>query len=192
MTRTANDAVASYVTDMLALEHHIEKAIGGQIADLENESPFINSLRSIHAMTEAHIAKLDGLVDRREIGMQGVAEKIKNAASTVLGIGAAAIDFVRSEKFPKNLRDDYTALSLACIGYVMLHTTALSLGDDEVAAIAHECLSEHAKCVMMLHDIAPAAVVLFLQEDGLPAEPSVLPRVAENLAQVWAVGAESK
>lgn len=191
MTRTANDAVASYVTDMLALEHHIQKAIGGQIADLENESPFINSLRTIHATTEAHIAKFDALVDRRGLGIQGVSEKLKNAASTVLGMGAAAIDFVRSEKFPKNLRDDYTALSLASIGYVMLHTTALSLGDDEVASLAHEFLADHAKCVMMLHDIAPAAVVLFLQEDGLPAEPGVLPKVAENLAQVWTAGAVS-
>jgi hypothetical protein len=29
------------------------------------------------------------------------------------------------------MRDDYTAFSLATIGYVMLHTTALSLDDGE-------------------------------------------------------------
>ena len=87
------------------------------------------------------------------------------------------------------LRDDYAALSLATVGYVMLHTTALSLGDDEVAALAHRHLKDHAKSVMTLHNIIPGAVIRFLQSDGLPANEDVLPQIAENLEEVWRSGA---
>lgn len=185
MATRAKETVASYVTDMLALEHHIKKAVAGQIADLEGETQFVNELQSIHGTCENHIAKLDALIARREIGSQGISETLKKATSAVLGVGAAAIDFVRTEKLPKNLRDDYTALSLANIGYVMLQTTALSLGDDEVAELAQECLADHAQCVMTLNHITPAAVVRFLQDEGLPAQANVLPQVAENVGRAW-------
>lgn len=86
---------------------------------------------------------------------------------------------------PKLLRDDYTAVSLAVIGYVMLHTTALSLGDDEVAALAHEHLQNHAKSVMTLHNIIPGAVIRFLQSEGHPASAAVLPIIADHVESVW-------
>lgn len=44
---------------------------------------------------------------------------LKRAGSAVLGLRAAAVDVVRTEGLPKNLRDDYTAFSHATIGYVM-------------------------------------------------------------------------
>jgi hypothetical protein len=103
----------------------------------------------------------------------------------VLGAGAAAIDFVRNEKLPKNLRDDYTATSLAAIGYVMLHTTAMSLGDRDVADLAHRHLRDHARNVMVLHNVIPSAVVRFLQNDGLPARTDVLTEVSRTIESVW-------
>ena len=99
--------------------------------------------------------------------------------------GAAAIDFVRNEKLPKNLRDDYTATSLAAIGYVMLYTTATSLGDREVADLAQRHLREHARNVMLLHNVIPGAVITFLQNDELPARSDALPEISRNLESVW-------
>ena len=75
--------------------------------------------------------------------------------------------------------------SLAAIGYVMLHTTALSLGDREVADLAHRHLKDHARSVMRLHNVIPSAVIAFLQHDGLPARTDVLQEVSRNIETVW-------
>jgi ferritin-like metal-binding protein YciE len=186
MSRTTTEAINSYITDMLALEQHIEKAIKGQIEDLDEEYPnVVQQLRVVEREVEGHIANLKALAERRVEGGQGLADVVKRAGSVVAGAGAAAVDFVRNEKLPKNLRDDYTATSLAAIGYVMLHTTALSLGDREVADLAHRHLKDHARSVMRLHNVIPGAVVAFLQNDGLPARTDVLTEVSRNVQSVW-------
>ena len=186
MSRNANEAVTSYVTDMLALEQHIQKAIKGQIEDLDEDYPdVVRHLRTVASEVDAHIETLKSVVERRADAGQGLADVVKRAGSAVLGAGAAAVDFVRNEKLPKNLRDDYTATSLAAIGYVMLHTTALSLGDREVADIAHRHLQDHARNVMLLHNVIPGAVIAFLQKDGLPARADVLSEVSRNIESVW-------
>jgi len=179
------EAIISYVTDALALESHIEKALAGQIADLKDETTLVQELRQIHRSVERHIVALEALSAEREGTGQGISTVVKKAATSVLGVGAAAIDFVRSEKLPKNLRDDYTALSLASISYVMLHTTALSLGDQEVADLALTHLQDHARHVMTLHNVIPAAVVHFLVEEGHPADRSRLEEVQQNLEGIW-------
>ena len=186
MSRNANEAINSYVTDMLALEQHIHKAITGQIEDLDEEYPdVVRHLRVVEGEVEGHIDSLKALMERRADAGSGLADVVKRAGSAVLGVGASAIDFVRNEKLPKNLRDDYTATSLAAIGYVMLHTTALSLGDREVADLAHRHLKDHARSVMRLHNVIPAAVIAFLQKDDLPARPDVLNEVSRNIEAVW-------
>jgi len=184
-TKETQAAIASYVTDMLALEEHIQKALTGQIEDAKDDTMLQDSLRATERMCEAHIATLSALADRREIAGQGLATSVKKAAASVMGLGAAAIDMVRTQSVPKNLRDDYTALSLACIGYVMLHTVGKSLSDEEVARIAQQHLEDHATCVMTFHNIIPVAVVQQLQADGLPASASVLEEVGETIQRVW-------
>ena len=182
----ANEAINSYITDMLALEQHIQKAIAGQIEDLDEDYPdVVTHLRVVEGQVEGHLDTLKRLVERRVSGGQGLADVVKRAGSSILGAGAAAVDFVRNEKLPKNLRDDYTATSLAAIGYVMLHTTARSLGDREVADLARLHLQDHARNVMLLHNVIPGAVVKFLQHEGLPARADVLSEVSRTIESVW-------
>jgi len=178
------ETINSYVTDMQALEEHLEQALSAQLEALDNDE-FRAELRHIHSVTKQHIETLNELSERRQGGAQGISKTIKRAASSVLGLGAAAIDLVRTEQLPKNLRDDYAAVSLASIGYVMLHTTALSLGDTEVANVALSHLQDHARSTMTLHNIVPRAVIKFLKEDGLPADDSVLSEVGRNIEEVW-------
>src|SRR5688572_13926831 len=118
MTRTSTEAINSYITDMLALEEHIEKAIRTQIEDLEDEYKDIGEeLKEVQRTIQVHISALKLLSDNRDAGAgKGIAEVVKRAGSIVAGLGAAAIDLVRTEKLPKDLRDDYTAASLATIG----------------------------------------------------------------------------
>ncbi len=183
MARDKNEAINSYVTDMLALEDHIEKAIRGQLEDLKDYPEVLGELTQIHRQVERHISDLKQLSERRGAG--GAADLIKRAGSVVLGLGAAAVDLVRREGLPKNLRDDYTAFSLATIGYVMLYTTGLSLGEREVAELARRHFTDYAEAVTRLHSIVPAAVVQFLKDDGLPAQQNVLPEVSRAIEEVW-------
>lgn len=183
MARDKNEAINSYITDMLALEDHIEKALRGQLEDLEDYPAAIRELKQIHQKVERHISDLRSLSERRTAA--GPADIIKRAGSAVLGFGAAAIDLVRREGLPKNLRDDYTAFSLATIGYVMLYTTGLALDDREVAELAHRHFADYAEAVTRLHNIIPAAVIRFLEEDGLPVGEDVLPQISRTIEEVW-------
>ncbi len=185
MSTSSREAVASYVTDMLALERHIAQAIAGQIEDLDEDAPHIVAeLRRVHATCEQHIDRLEVLANERTSAGQSLAEAVKKAASSMLGVGAAVVDFVRGETLPKNLRDDYTALSLASIGYVMLYTTALSLGDDKVGEIAHEHLQNHARSLIAVHNLVPLGVVAFLKDEGHNLHDRMTD-ISRNIREVW-------
>ncbi len=183
MARDRTEALNSYITDMLALEEHIEKAIKGQIQDLKDDPEFVQEIQTIHRKVQHHIADLKGLVDRRNAG--GAVDVIKKAGSTVAGIAAGAIDLLRTEGLPKNLRDDYAAFSLATISYVMLHTTALALGEREVSDLARQHFVEYAQVVTRLNEVVPAAVVRLLQREGLAATDAVLNEVNRTVEEAW-------
>jgi ferritin-like metal-binding protein YciE len=183
VARDTKEAIDSYITDMLSLEEHIEKAVRGQLQDLKDYPDVTTELRQVQRVVEHHISDLKGLKERHDAG--GVGDAIKRAGSAVAGVGAAAIDLLRTEGLPKDLRDDYTAFNLATVGYIMLHTTALSLGDSEVASLARQGFSDYANVVTRLHNVIPAAVIRYLQQEGLPASAGVLPEIARTINQVW-------
>jgi ferritin-like metal-binding protein YciE len=176
------EAVNSYISDMLSLEHHIKKALDGQVGDLKDYPQAMGELERMNSTVEFHISALEGVLNARG-GKSG--DLIKKVGSAIAGLGAAAVDAVRNEGAPKDLRDDYTAFNLATIGYLMLHTTALSLGDSEVGALAQRHMSDYAKMVMDLQNIIPGVVVQFLQAEGLPANQGVLSQVSSTIDEVW-------
>ena len=181
--KNSTDAINSYVTDMLALESHIEKAIRSQIQDLKDYPDFTNVVREFHRKVEHHISDLKELADRREA--TGAVEAIKRAGAAVAGVAAGIIDLVRTEGLPKNLRDDYTAFNLASIGYLMLHTTATSLGDREVADLARQHYADYADVIMRLSRVVPASVIRYLQAEGLPARDDALSEVNQTVENAW-------
>lgn len=187
MSRTSEEAINSYITDMLALEEHIVTAVQGQQENLKDEHPkFSAVLRDVEALATRHTEELKELVEQRKIGAGGkISEVVKKAGSVVLGVGAAAIDLVRSERVPKNLRDDYTVLALATVGYAMLFTTATSLGDAPVAALAASQHKDYAEATMALNDVVPASVITLLADEGLAADSSVLKAVHKELNTHW-------
>jgi len=189
MSESTKDATAetidSYVTDMLALEKHIQTAVSGQIAAFDEHSEFQGPLIRIHTISETHVQALEALTARREQNLGGMSKVVKTAVSSVLGLGAAAVDYLRTEKLPKDLRDDYTAISLSYIGYLMLHTTALTFHDAEVADFARTSLGEYAESMMALQRIIPAATLAFLASEGLDVDASVLPKIEETVRESW-------
>ena len=183
MARDKNEAINSYISDMLALEDHIDKAIRAQLEDLKAYPEVVAELRQIHRKVEHHISDLRGLSERRSAG--GMKEAVKRAGSAVLGAAAGVIDLVRTEGLPKNLRDDYTALSLASVSYAMLHTTGLSFDDMEVAELAQQGFRDYAEAVVRLQMIIPAAVVGYFAQEGLPARQDVVPQILRTIEEVW-------
>jgi ferritin-like metal-binding protein YciE len=183
VARNKDEAINSYITDMLALEEHIEKAVRGQLNDLEDYPEVTRDLKQVLRKVEQHVSDLQELSERRKA--KGASDAIKKAGSAVLGLGAAAIDLVRTEGLPKNLRDDYTAFSLATIGYLMLHTTALSLQEREVAELARQHFADYAQSVTLLHNVVPGAVVRYLREEGLPVQEGVLPEISRTIEEIW-------
>jgi hypothetical protein len=183
VARDKNEAINSYITDMLSLEEHIEKALRGQLEDLKNYPDVIGDLKQIHRKVEHHVSDLRELSQRRNA--RTPADALKRVGSALLGFGAAAVDLVRNEGLPKNLRDDYTAFSLATVGYIMLKTTALALDDREVGDLAHQHFSDYAESVTLLHNVVPGAVIRFLREEGLPVREDVLPEISRTIEQVW-------
>src|SRR5918994_1720545 len=70
-------------------------------------------------------------------------------------------------------------------GYVMLHTTALSLDEHEVSELARQHFSDYAHAVTLLHNLIPGAVLRFLREDGLPVREDVLPEISRTIQEIW-------
>jgi hypothetical protein len=189
VARDRNEAINSYITDMLALEDHLEKAIRSQLADLNDYPEVLAELRQIHHKIEHHISDLRVLSDRRNA--RGVVESVKRAGAAVAGMAAGLIDLVRTEGLPKNLRDDFTAFNLASISYVMLHTTALALDDQEVAELAHQHFRDYTGAVIRFNNLVPAAVVRYLQQEGLPVREDVVQQVSRNVEEAWRQTAHS-
>lgn len=187
MTRTANAAIHSYVTDMLALENHIANALNGQLEDFQRGHPTVAlALRDMRETVLRHETALKTLEEAHDAGPGlDIADYLKRAATTVAGISAAALDMVRTEKLPKNLRDDYTAFSLATVGYLMLLTTAKSLNEERVARLAEEHLVDYTRMVKRLEGMIPSTVVALLREDGLPVDATVLTDVEDVVKDAW-------
>ena len=180
---SADDMLNSYITDMLALEEHIDKAIVGQMKDLDEEEPeFAAVLQRAHEVINSHILHLGLVAEAREIGGGSkVAEGVKTVVSKVAGLGAAAIDFVRSEKLPKDIRDDNAAFRLAEVGYAMLHASATVLeSDNEVREMALEHMRDYSNLSTTLRELASAAVLRYMEKEGHTVSESMLARVLEE------------
>ena len=155
--------IADYVGDMIALESHIEEALDRQL-DLSEQHPEAGAaVRRFHDMVKAN---RDALKAHQEQTGSTAGNPIIAAGSTVLGVAAGLIDKIRTEGVSKALRDDYTAFNHACIGYTMLHVTALALGDQATANLAARGLRGHATAVQEINHIIGDIVVWELQKDG--------------------------
>ena len=180
------EALHGYVTDMLALEEHIHKAVRGQLETLDTEQPeLIHHLRHVLMIVERHIEQLKQLDERIDARGTRIGEAVKRAGSIVAGLGAAAIDLVRTEKLPKNLRDDYTAASLAYIGYLMLFTTASAFEDHDTTRLASECLGDYAQVLSVLQEIIPGAVVFQLRTEGFNVFEDAAVEAAARAEGIW-------
>jgi ferritin-like metal-binding protein YciE len=177
-------SLTTYVSDMLSLERHIEEPLKRQLA-MEDTNKYPDAkavIAQIASLTESHARALEACL--KQLGGHE-ASGVKSAWSALLGMGAAAVDSVRKTKISKALRDDYTALSLATMGYAMLHATAVGLGDTTVADLAKRHLADYARCVMQISQVMPQLVLAELRDDGETVQPGAAEMIRRETNDIW-------
>ena len=181
MADKKNDIVTKYLADMAALEGHIYQAIDKQVKATEDEPDVNPMLRNIRDGLERHIDSLKKRIDA--LGGQATSP-LKDAGASILGIAAGVIDKLRAEEVSKDFRDDYTALSLSNISYVMLITTSIACGDRETADLAAKNLKENAQFVMDIGGLIPYVVVRDLK-DLTDLNENAVQEAREIYSSVW-------
>ena len=159
--------IADWVGDVVAVESHIEEALDHQLKAKYEVPAAASSIQTFHNTTKANRDRLKAYQEK--IGSTG-GNPVIEAGASVLGKAAGLIDRFRTDTLTKSLRDDYTAFNLAAIGYTLLHTTALALGDGETADLAAENLKVHAANVQHINHIISDVAMAEIQKDGYPVK----------------------
>jgi len=176
--------LATYVSDMLALERHIAHPVQHQQHDSEtaNDATASTLISRIASISQSHIAALETRL--KDLG-GNANHPLKAAWAGLIGAGASAVGGARKTKVSKYLRDDHTALSLASISYTMLYTTAVGLGDTTTASLAKRHLSDIAPLIIQISDGIPTVVLQELRDDGESVRGEAAETVKRELDDVW-------
>jgi ferritin-like metal-binding protein YciE len=177
-------ALATYVSDMLALERHVRipfdtQKNDGDFAKVAGAAALVSRLS---AASDDHVKQLKECLD--ELGGHE-ASAIKSAVSQIEGFVAGAIDKTRKTKVSKSLRDDYTALALCAAGYTALIATANAMGARSVASTAEALLKDYAGFIMEIGRALPKAVVEELSEIGLDVDASTASSSVVQVERAW-------
>jgi ferritin-like metal-binding protein YciE len=178
------DTLQQYVSDMLAVERHILPAIESQSKeDRLAKDPEVQRLVSkIEATVRSHINGLERHLDT--LGGDSVSP-IKSAATAILGAAATLIEKVRTDPVSKNLRDDYTVLNLAAVGYSMLHTTGQALMDEQTADLAANHLMDYTPLIAEINEVIPQVVVSELPDETEVIDPDAARRANRRIQEAW-------
>jgi ferritin-like metal-binding protein YciE len=174
------EVVSQYVSDMRVLEAHIQEALEKQVGQTKDQPDINRAIQQYATTTKLHVERLERHL--KALGDQDtIVDKAKGGISALFGIAAGAIDAVRTHQTSKNLRDNYTAASLAVIGYVMLRTTALACDDQTTAELAELHMGETIEMCQWIARTIPEAVIRDLQaERDIQLTPGVAQQVIND------------
>jgi ferritin-like metal-binding protein YciE len=177
-------SLQAYVSDLLALEQHIGQPLQAQL-DSEDMAAFPEArsiVQQIQQKNKSHVAALQQCLE----GLGGeAASPIKSAWASLLGGAASAIGGSRKTKVTKWLRDDYTALNLANISYTLLHATAVGLGNESVASIGRQGLTDYSRSVMSINQVIPDVVLVELRNDGENVATGAAESIRQQTNAIW-------
>jgi hypothetical protein len=162
-TDKRNELLTTYTSDVHALILHGHAAIARQVENLKNVS---------HADARSTVVELERILAGQKTSIESrikalggsVTQPVKDAVSAVAGVAAGLINAVRASETAKSIRDDHTFFSQLGIAWLMMHTTAQSLGDTETAMVAERGYRETAKCIMHIDKVLPKIVVEEIRE----------------------------
>ena len=183
-SETNTATLKTYVNDMLGLQKHILEALEHQYADqnVKNDPEAIDLVGKLKSQLTKHVADLEGQVGR--LGSE-VTATVKQAVTPPRGTVAGLYDKVRMDPVSRMLRDDYTALNMASISLIQLHTTGLAYGDQAVADTALKHLNDITPMVMRINEIMPVIVVRELTDEGPGINTAVAATAVANTQAAW-------
>src|SRR3954464_4700546 len=175
------DIVTKYLADMIGLEGHIYQAIDKQVKETQDEPDVNPILRNMRDTLEQHTNALRTRLE--DLGGKATSP-VKEAGASILGVAAGVVDKVRAEEVSKDFRDNYTALSLSNISYVMLITTCLACNDTQTAELASRNLKENAQFVMDIGKLIPYTVVRDLS-DLTDVDSAAIQQAQQAYSAAW-------
>jgi hypothetical protein len=180
-------SLATYVSDLLALEEHVCVPFRTQRddADFHNVPQAAELAQRLTSLAETHVTALRSALDA--LGGHP-AHAAKSAVTNVEGWFASAIDKVRKTKVAKGLRDDYTAVALCTASYSMLLTTANAFDNANLAQLAKRHLQEYAKAIVDIGDALPFVVADDLNQSGMPVDARIAARSQADIREAWRAG----
>lgn len=134
-------------------------------------------------MLAGHYAALNKILDRVE-------EKNSASRSSVIagnggGFSSPFENEEKTRRISRNLRDDYSALNLITMSNTLLHTAALALNREEVAALALKHLNNLAPLVIKIGELMPDVVARELRTQSIQIDSSVAKTALENTQLAW-------
>jgi ferritin-like metal-binding protein YciE len=178
------DTLQQYVSDMLAVERHILPAFENQSKD-DRMAKYPEARRLVNKVEATINSHINGLKQHLENLGGDAASPVKSAMTAALGVAASVIENMRTDPVSKNLRDDYTALNLAAIGYTMLHTTGQALMDQQTADLAASYLMDYTPLITEINEVIPEVVVSELGDETEVLDLSAADRASERIQQAW-------
>lgn len=187
MTTTAdkkNETLTTYVSDVHALVAHGLQAIELQVENLKDVS---------HQDAKTAVAKFASVLSIQKGALESRVKElggsttgpVKDVVSAVAGVAAGVINKIRPSEAAKSIRDDYTFFSHLNIAWLMLYTTASSLGDEMTATLAKKGYGEVAGLVMYIDKIMPKIVVEELGEEKELAPKNVTDETWTMVKSAW-------
>lgn len=181
-----SDLITKHIADITALEQHILEAVQRQRDD-ESVKADVNVNRvvmEIERVLTSHLAALKTLAESYD----GEGESlVKKAVAGAAGIAAGLYDKLRESELTRNLRDDYTALSLATMGYTAMHSFGLGIGEPRIADLAGRHLGELTPLLIELSKLIPMTTITDLAKEhpDLGIDTSKISEAVENTQRAW-------
>ena len=162
-TDKRNELLTTYTSDVHALITHGHKAIQRQVENLKNVS-HLDAKNAVVELERVLVAQKTAIEARITALGGSSTQPVKDAVSAVAGVAAGLINAVRSSETAKSIRDDHTFFSQLGVAWLMMHTTAMALGDVETARVAERGYKDTARCIMHIDKILPKIVVEEIRE----------------------------
>jgi len=184
---TRNDAIRKHLADMQAVEAHILTAVRHQLqeqGELASAPADVEPLlRRIESTLTTHTETLELLTERYDGERQA---DFKRIVTEFFGMLAGLYNKVRQHEVSRMLRDNYTALSLAAMGYTSLHSFGLAIGEENVASMAQRHLEDLTPLLMDISRALPHVVVQETgEENDFPVNTTVGELAEKNTQRAW-------
>ena len=183
--------MTTYVSDLIALEREVVSPVEKQVKD----SDVVTFPEVKDVLTRLQNTLYQQILDLEQhlLNLGGhPAVSFKSAVADVMGAASSAVQSVRKDKVSKMLRDDHTSLSLVCVAYEMLYTSARITHSDVTAQLALDQLKTLTLLIMEISDLIPSAVSKELLALDPSVDVSVVSDASENITRVWKEGARER